>query len=141
MRPQHKPCNYAPKFNQNGFPHWACNISNRAVRFCLPGPALEIPQSPEPLQSSGRGRALPASTPAPQPSSTRTGSWGLTRLRQPGLQGSSSSLSPPLCFIAAAHPLHSTQLHGYLPRADFLYIASRRLWPQTPSDRASSGLP
>lgn len=46
MRPQHKPCNYAPKFNQNSFPHWACNVSNRPRWVLLPGPSTEMGQSP-----------------------------------------------------------------------------------------------
>lgn len=69
MRPQHKPCNYAPKFNQNSFPHWACNASNRPVSFCLPGPALEIPQSPESsCRAWGGGRACLPAPPTPRPS-------------------------------------------------------------------------
>lgn len=42
MRPQHKPCNYAPKFNQNSFPHWACNISNRPRQVLPLRPSTEI---------------------------------------------------------------------------------------------------
>lgn len=38
IRPQHKPCNYAPKFNQNSFPHWAYNY--------LTGPGQVLPLRP-----------------------------------------------------------------------------------------------
>lgn len=47
MRPQYKPCNYAPKFNQNSFPHWAHNISNRPRQVLPPRPSSEIGKGPE----------------------------------------------------------------------------------------------
>lgn len=47
MRPQYKPCNYAPKFNQNSFPHWAHNISNRPCQVLPPRPSTEIGKGPE----------------------------------------------------------------------------------------------
>lgn len=39
MRPQQKPCNYVPKFNQNSFPHRAVVYLTGPVRFSR-GPGL-----------------------------------------------------------------------------------------------------
>lgn len=104
IRPQHKPCNYAPKFNQNSFPHWACNYLTSPVRFCLPGPSLEIPQS---LESFCRARlkggdTLPA-PPTPSPSHH-------DRLIGLGLASGKHLLpSPPLPirFLSASHLCHT----------------------------------
>lgn len=64
IRPQYKPYNYAPKFNQNSFPHWACNYLTSPVRFCLPGPSLEIPQIGV-CRARLKGRACLSTTPTP----------------------------------------------------------------------------
>lgn len=96
MRPQHKPCNYVPKFNQNSFPHWACNVSNRPRQVLPPRPSTEIGQGPEVfLQRRPRAEwACPGFSHLPQ------------------LIQVSSSSELPFLLLPSLHPVPTAQSMG-----------------------------
>lgn len=133
IRPQHKPCNYAPKFNQNGF-------LNRPCQVLTPRPITG--ETAEPgvfLQSKARGQGLPSSTTLPSPSHQDR----LIRLDVAQSlfgQGSEKVSSPhhsspsclPLLLISASHSSF------YPSNGNLIHSPGQKLWLQAPSGRAPS---
>lgn len=67
MRPQHKPYNYVPKFNQNSFPHWAVRSSQAPLPCSAPQDRPLRCHGAQSLFAAQRGAGSDGQQHSPQP--------------------------------------------------------------------------